>query len=185
MKKKIICIFLPVFGFILAYYLGYLFGNSLDNSNIILGSTKLVIEKSIEGEKNITSKEKNMPTELLGLSRDDLLEYMSKNLSYFAEEKEKIKGLMLVSFDKENVVIRKNVELIIEEELTTEKEIFNYLIKLNGDKITVYKKDSNTIFLETIIATEGLDFDSIKRLEQGIEIKNISELYRTLESFTT
>ena len=75
--------------------------------------------------------------------------------------------------------------MIIEEESTTEKEIFNYLIKLNGDKITVYKKDSNTIFLETIIATEGLDFDSIKRLEQGIEIKNISELYRTLESFTT
>ena len=75
MKKKIICIFLPIFGFVLAYYLGYLFGNSLDNSNIILktevesnnpivsidsgvdaasveqdiilGSTKLVIEKML------------------------------------------------------------------------------------------------------------------------------------------
>ena len=112
-----------------------------------------------------------MPTELLGLSRDDLLEYMSKNLSYFAEEKEKIKGLMLVSFDKENVVIRKNVELIIEEESTTEKEIFNYLIKLNGDKITVYKKDSNTIFLETIIATEGSDFIVLKDWNRVLKSK--------------
>lgn len=52
-------------------------------------------------------------------------------------------------------------------------------------KSEVESSNPNVIFLETIISKDGLDSDSIKRLEEGIEIKNISELYRTLESFTT
>ncbi len=88
MKKKIICIFLPILGFAFAYFIGYQVGIHMDNDNIIL-------------------------------------------------------------------------------------------------KSEVESSNPNVIFLETIISKDGLDSDSIKRLEEGIEIKNISELYRTLESFTT
>ncbi len=38
MKKKIICIFLPILGFAFAYFIGYQVGIHMDNDNIILKS---------------------------------------------------------------------------------------------------------------------------------------------------
>ena len=49
----------------------------------------------------------------------------------------------------------------------------------------MYKEDRTTVFLETVINIETIDSDSREKLKEGIPVKNISELYRILESFTT
>lgn len=84
--------------------------------------------------------------------------------------------------EKNKLVIRKSISIIEE---TTEEEKYKYYVTLQENKIIVYREDKTTIFLETSINVETLDTDSMDKLKQGIPVKNISELYRILESFTT
>ena len=114
-----------------------------------------------------------------------LIEYLGNNTRIFDEENEKIDSLMLVAMDKEQVVIRKTISVIEEETTTEEIIVYNYYVTLNDDKIIVYKEDRTTVFLETVINIETIDSDSREKLKEGIPVKNISELYRILESFTT
>ncbi len=56
---------------------------------------------------------------------------------------------------------------------------------LEDGAIVVYKQDKTTVFLETGIQDEELDENDKELLLQGIGVKNISELYRYLEGFTS
>ena len=56
---------------------------------------------------------------------------------------------------------------------------------LEDGAIVVYKQDKTTVFLETGIKDEELDENDKELLLQGIGVKNISELYRYLEGFTS
>ena len=212
-KKTIICLFGVVFGFIVVYGIGYKVGMSLKGGaivykdevydsnpavsyiedenvanieNIVVNSSmKFILEKYDLETKNITATNEKVPVQLLGMTREQLIEYLGNNTRIFDEENEKIDSLMLVAMDKEQVVIRKTISVIEEETTTEEIIVYNYYVTLNDDKIIVYKEDRTTVFLETVINIETIDSDSREKLKEGIPVKNISELYRILESFTT
>lgn len=213
-KKTIIWIFSIVFLLIIIYGIGYKVGLSLQSQNIVYkeqvyesnpvvynsesnqnvadvdsiivtSNMDLVLESYDTDTESLTTTTRSMPVQLLGMDRESIIEYIKNNNKIFIDGNEKIENLMLVSFDKEKVVIRKSVSIIKEEITTEEIEVYKYYVTLQENSIIVYKEDKTSIFLETAINTETLDTDSINKLREGIPVKNISELYRILESFTT
>lgn len=210
-KKKIICLFCFVLGMVLVYYLGYTIGKKYNNTNavtrewvyennpavysteegkeaantselIVSNSMSYILENYNINDKTIETAAQNVPSEFLGMNRQELIDYLKANKKKFADKGQQVQNIMLVSMEKDKLVIRKSISIIEE---TTEEEKYKYYVTLQENKIIVYREDKTTIFLETSINVETLDTDSMDKLKQGIPVKNISELYRILESFTT
>ena len=213
--ERYICILFVVSGFISAYIIGYKIGNKEednDNQNIVRESTykqsdmyrdnttdvaqsdsvvkedaTLVIETVNEKDKeNIVTNKLDIPVEMIGLTRNDIVEYLEEHSEYFDEKGEEIDSLLLVSFSPEQVVIRKNVHEVEMVIYTNEdSERYNYYIAFKQDKVIVYKKDKETVFIETGISFDMLDAETRASIEEGVWIENISVLYRYLESITS
>ena len=157
--ERYICILFVVSGFISAYIIGYKIGNKEednDNQNIVRESTyqqsdmyrdnttdvaqsdsvvkedaTLVIETVNEKDKeNIVTHKLDIPVEMIGLTRNDIVEYLEEHSEYFDEKGEEIDSLLLVSFSPEQVVIRKNVHEVEMVIYTNEdSERYNYYIE--------------------------------------------------------
>lgn len=214
--ERYICILFVVSGFIAAYIIGYKIGNRddykksnnenlisnvpyttndiLNNSTDVVNSesvvkedASLVIEicKAEESDKIISNKN-NIPVEMIGLTRKDIIEYLEEHRDFFDEKGEEIDSLLLVSFSPNQVVIRKNVhevETVIYSNENSKR--YNYYIAFESDKVIVYKKDKETIFIETGITYDMLDKETCESIEEGVWLENISVLYRYLESITS
>lgn len=161
--------------------------NASDNDIYLKESSTLVVESSMEGEGgNITSSELKLPLEMIGLDREGVIKYLQKNSDNFQEDGEEIVNLMLVSFSDSRVVIRKNVrekEVVIYPD--GESDRYNYYIGFKDNNIVVYKKDKETVFIETGITYDMVDKQTREKIEEGVWIENISVLYRYLESITS
>lgn len=158
-----------------------------NSESVVKDDAKLVIEICKEEEKDkITTEKRDIPVEMIGLTRSDVIEYLEDNTEYFDKKGEEIDSILLVSFSPEQVVIRKNiheVETVVYS--NEESERYNYYIAFKMDKVIVYKKDKETVFIETGITFDMLDNDTRESIEQGVWIENISVLYRYLESITS
>lgn len=155
--------------------------------NIVKEDAKLILEVCKQEDKeNITTSKLNIPVEMIGLTREGIVEYLSNNKEYFQEKGEEIDSLLLVSFSEDKIVIRKNVheaEMIIYTNEDSQR--YNYYIAFDMDKVMVYKKDKTTVFIETGITFDMLDRETRESIEKGVWIENISVLYRYLESITS
>lgn len=159
------------------------------SDNIILKHGAKYIVESYNSETDESSTyEDSLPVALVGLTRNEIIEYIGDNPDCFKEGDETVRNVMLVSFSENRVVIRKNVE---KSEETTAYD-FNvngnepkYYIFLIDNAVIVYKEDKTTVYMETGITAEELDETVAKELSMGVAVKNISELYRLLESYTT
>lgn len=159
------------------------------NSQVILKRTSqyvLEIYNNETGDSDVV--EDTVPVEFIGLDREEIIEFISGNTDFFKDEGEKIKNVMLVSFGEKRVVIRKTIEL--EEEETTynfnlASDEPNYYIFLIDNTVVVYKSDKTTVYMETGITRDELDEQVAAELSIGVSVKNISELYRLLESYTS
>ena len=214
--ERYICILFVVTGYITAYIVGYKIGNKDDkkivkqenvssenpytnnilnnattdvsnSENVVKEDAMLVIEICKEEEKDkITTEKRDIPVELIGLTRGDVIEYLEDNTEYFDKKGEEIDSLLLVSFSSEQVVIRKNIHEVETVVYSNEQsERYNYYIAFKLDKVIVYKKDKETVFIETGITFDMLDEDTRESIEKGVWIENISVLYRYLESITS
>ena len=159
----------------------------VNSESVVKDDAVLVIEICKENEKDkITTEKKDIPVEMIGLTRSDIIEYLEDNTEFFDKKGEEIDSLLLVSFSSEQVVVRKNiheVETILYS--NEESERYNYYIAFKLDKVIVYKKDKETVFIETGITFDMLDEDTRESIDKGVWIENISVLYRYLESITS
>lgn len=157
------------------------------SESVVKEEATLILEICKEEDKgNIITNKLDIPVEMIGLTRDGVMEYLAENSEYFKEKGEEIDSLLLVSFSPEQVVIRKNVheaEIIIYTNEDSQR--YNYYIAFNMDKVIVYKKDKETVFIETGITFDMLDRETRESIEEGVWIENISVLYRYLESITS
>lgn len=159
----------------------------VQSESVVKEDAKLIIEVCKQEDKdNLTTNKLDIPVEMIGLTREGIVEYLSKNNEYFKEKGEEIESLLLVSFSPDKVVIRKNVheaEVIIYTNEDSQR--YNYYIAFDMDKVIVYKKDKTTVFIETGITFDMLDRETRDSIEEGVWIENISVLYRYLESITS
>lgn len=92
--------------------------------------------------------------------------------------------------------IERNVELketevrqIVKQKeyIPTQKELmyYSYMIYQDGERLTVYKADSTTVFMETNILVDQLPDDVQEQLKMGIGFQTEDDLYDFLESYSS
>lgn len=189
------------------FYAGYRYGGSLDNDEIITladgtsymqGETKeelidhdteYVLESHNLDDDKITAKTENVPVELIGLSKKEVIDYITSHMEQFQEKGEEVKNISMISFSHDTLVLRKDVTDSIAISETIKKyqndNPYNYYMVLEDGYLIVYKQDKTMVFLETGIREDELDETDRAQLLQGVGVKNISELYRYLEGYTS
>ena len=110
-------------------------------------------------------------------------------MEQFQEKGEEVKNISMISFSHDTLVLRKDVTDSIAISETIKKyqndNPYNYYMVLEDGYLIVYKQDKTTVFLETGIREDELDETDRAQLLQGVGVKNISELYRYLEGYTS
>ena len=189
------------------FYAGYRYGGSLDNDEIITladgtsymqGETKeelidhdteYVLESHNLDDDKITAKTENVPVELIGLSKKEVIDYITSHMEQFQEKGEEVKNISMISFSHDTLVLRKDVTDSIAISETIKKyqndNPYNYYMVLEDGYLIVYKQDKTTVFLGPGIREDELDETDRAQLLQGVGVKNISELYRYLEGYTS
>ncbi|MFG6325674.1 MAG: hypothetical protein K1W00_02370 [Lachnospiraceae bacterium] len=154
---------------------------------IVKRNTKYTLETYYSDKDETVTENLNIPVELIGLDRNQVIDFIESNTSFFEETDKRILNVMLLSFSDKEVVIRRNVEKA--EEATTKynysAEVSKYYVVLEENGVVVYKEDKTTVYMETGITENEMDEAMVAELKYGVAIKNISELYRFLESITS
>lgn len=206
-KKQVLYILLMGIILVVLFFLGYQYGSHLGDTEIVtitgetdisMGETKdeiltidaeYVMESHDLESDDIRTESERLPVEFIGLSRSEVIDYISSHKKSFQEEGEEIQNISMISFSSDMLVLRKDVTKSLEISETVhqyENDVqYHYYMVLEDGYLVVYKKDKTTLFLETGITEDELDETDREQLVQGIGVKNISELYRYLEGFTS
>lgn len=148
-------------------------------SEIVLPSTNYILEVYDKSTNSLESQELNPPAYLVGLSREEIIEYLDEYMSDMTLS-EYNKGLIayeLQSFSEDEVVIRKSYD-------ATAVPFRFYVVVKNG-YVVVYNSDLKSIYNYTGIEASGLPEKDRIELSQGIYINSLEELYGLLESYTS
>lgn len=157
------------------------------NQTIVKRNTKYTLETYYSDKDETITENPSIPVELIGLDRNQVIDFIESNTSYFEETDKRILNVMLLSFSDKEIVIRRNVEEAEEEtkKYNFSAETSKYYVVLEETGVVVYKEDKTTVYMETGITENEMDEAMVAELKYGVAIKNISELYRFLESITS
>lgn len=211
MKKAAYIIFFFVLSacFVMVYYAGYYFATKQIDKNdavkisnvnednpalnedadpvdlsddiVITKNTEYILE-SYDLASDTNKKETlEIPVDLIGLNREEVINYISKNMEKFNSEDKVVVNVQLISFSSKSVVLRRSYESGSAEDLTE----YKYWLKAVDGYIVVYKEDKSTVYFNTHISVSLLPEEEQKNLEEGKYIKNIHDLYNYLQSYTS
>jgi hypothetical protein len=126
----------------------------------------------------VDEKEENVPVKYIGLDRDAMLEELA---SYDAnppltELEQGFESIELSSFSRDRVVVCKYYR---------EAEDEGFYLMVADHFIVVYKKDKETLYMNTDILLESLDETLQAEVIQGKYVENEEELYHFLESYSS
>lgn len=131
--------------------------------------------------KTGSTKEELLPTPsyLIGLTRDEVMQYLKEYLAdlSLSEFENGLVSFELVSFSKDNIVLRKTYN--------TESVQYKYYLKAVDGYIVAYYGDKKTVYNYTGVAVENLPLQDRLRLENGVSVKDLDELYSILESYSS
>lgn len=148
----------------------------------------LVIETYDLDKDELAAEEMQLPVEFIGLTKSDVIDFITCHKEQFQEEDEEIKNISMISFDYDRLVLRKEVTKAVKvsDIITPNQDVtYHYYMVIESGYLVVYKQDKTTVFLETGISRDDLNEEDVEMLLKGIGVKNISELYRYLESYTS
>lgn len=208
-KKGIIqagCLFLMTVFLVALFFVGYHYGKSGSQSEIVTVGQKnasqqesteeilaqgaeYVLESNHLDTDTMDTQTTTLPVEFIGLSKGEVIDYITSHKEQFQGKDEEIKNISMVSFSKDMLVLRKDVieNIAIREAVRKyeSNQLYHYYMVLEDGYLVVYKQDKTTLFLETGICEDELDENDKDQLLQGVGVKNVSELYRCLEGYTS
>ena len=118
-----------------------------------------------------------LPAELEGKNRDEVLSYLEKQNESFKEQEEGFLTLALVSFSEKELIVKKTYSSL-------QKEYDFYLTVENG-MVVIYKSDKKTLYRHTNMTLEEFPEDYREKIQEGCYIKDLTELYDLLENATS
>lgn len=157
---------------------GAVAADSIDQT-VILPTTKYILQSYNISTDDKTDETLNVPSYLIGLNRQGVIEYLDSYMKDMPwnEFREGLTAYELLLFSDKEVIIRKtyNPDLIQ----------YEYYIKALNGNIVVYYSDQKTVYEYTNMSINDLTEDEIAELEEGYFIKDLDELYATLEHYTS
>lgn len=127
----------------------------------------------------ITREESTIPAEIAGKTREELEQYFAAyNEAHEGEQNKEIpQQKELISFSKDQIVVRENY-LVVEEERS-------FFLKAEEGQVVVYHEDQKTPYEYTGIPVDSLPEEEKEKLEQGFFVKDEEELYSMLENLSS
>lgn len=142
---------------------------------IVTSKTEYVEESYNSDTGELTKTEKNVPVDLIGLNRNEVIDYLT---TYKEKSTDKaLVNIQLVSFSDQTLVIRKTICNI--------DELYSYFVISEYDIIKIYNSNRDTLFLDTGINISHFEEEYKTELEEGFYIETIHDLYNYLESITS
>ncbi len=128
-----------------------------------------------------TTKEEVLPTPsyLIGLTREDVIQYL-KDYMQDLPLNEFQKGLVsfeVMSFSTDNIVLKKTYD--------AEHVEYKYYLKEQNGYIVAYYGDQKTVFDYTGVSIENLSAFEQQKLQEGIAVRDLDELYALLENYSS
>jgi len=148
-------------------------------AEIILPSTNYILEIFDAKTNKVETQELNPPGYLVGLSREEVITYLSDYMNDMPLS-EHNKGLLsyeLVNFSADQIVLRKNYD-------ETQIAFLFYVVVKNG-YVVVFNSDMKSIFSYTHIEAKNLPEKDRIDLSSGIYINSKEELFGLLESYSS
>ena len=148
-------------------------------SEIILPSTRYIIELCDMKTNTTDIQESNPPGYLVGLTREEVLDYLESYMQDMTLS-EHNKGLIsyeLVRFSEDEVTMRKTYN--------EDTVPFRFYVVVKDGYVVVYNSDLKSVFDYTGIEAAKLSEKDRIALSKGIYINSKDELYGLLESFTS
>lgn len=138
--------------------------------------TKYIIEIYNKDTEESVREERTMPSEYAGMTREELESYIKKNLNEKKEEEgeEGLVGMELVSFSREELVIRK-----------TYQEGTGYILRLVDGEVAVFDKGKGDEYEKTGISQKVLSPEEVQALQEGYSVDSEKDLYSILENFSS
>lgn len=148
---------------------------SSPKTDIVKKDTEYIEEIYNTDTKEITKNTTNVPVEMIGLTRDKLIDYLT---TYKENSVDKtLLNIQLVSFSENTLVIRKTICNI--------NELYAYYIKSDYDIIKIYNTNKDTLLIDTGINISNFEEKYKIELEEGFFVETIHDLYNYLESITS
>jgi len=120
-----------------------------------------------------------MPSEYIGLTRDELIAYLEDYAEYPSEEDQEkfLEDIQLISYSDEEIIVRKSFK---PEEIP---ETFYLMVENN--MVNVYYKDKKTVYMYTDISLDTLPADVQSEIINIKYIRSPEELYNFLETYSS
>lgn len=154
---------------------------AVDNlDEVVVEPTTRYILQTYDLVKNDRLEEElRVPSYLVGLSRQEVIDYLESYMDDLPwnEFRDGLTSYELISFSKEEIVIRKTYNSNLVEYL--------FFIQAIDDKIVVFYSDQKTVYDYTNMSTYRLSEEEKSKLEEGYYIKDLDELYAVLENYTS
>lgn len=114
-----------------------------------------------------------MPSEYAGMTRRQMEDYLR---DYMKEEEleDGLKDMQLVSFSREELVIRK----VYQEES-------GFILRLVDGEVAIFQKGNEDNYEKTGISQNFLTEEDIRALEEGYSVETEKDLYSILENFSS
>ena len=151
---------------------------------VIKRDTEYIMEKYNTSDYTLTEQKIKVPVEMLGLNREELIQYVARyeakpttedlNNGFLSAE--------VISFSEEKIIIRKNYREPPEEKITEEN---CYILVAQRGVVTVYLNDYNHLYAVTEIVVSDLPEELQEEILDGKIIKGDKALYDFLEAYTS
>ena len=111
-----------------------------NNEAIIKSNTKYILEKYNASDYTLTEEEINVPVEMLGLSRTELIDYLKRyeESPTLEDINQGFLSVEVISFSDDKIIIRKNYEGLLEDDALKED---CYILVSERGYVSVYMND--------------------------------------------
>lgn len=155
-----------------------------NNEAIIKADTKYILEKYNASDYTLTEDEIDVPVEMLGLSRTELIDYLKRyeESPTLEDINRGFLSVEVISFSDDKIIIRKNYEGSLEDDALKED---CYILVSERGYVSVYINDYKTFYTYTDIKTDDLPESLRQEIMDGKILNTAKELYNFLETYTS
>lgn len=146
-----------------------------DEPEIICKSATYTEETYNTDTESYTKESISIPALYIGMTKDEVVDYIAESMKNNSDKT--LINMQLLSFSRENLVIRKTV--------CNPKNVYNYFAVSENEIIQIYTADKQTHFIDTGINISNIEEIYKEELEKGFYIETIHDLYKYLESITS
>lgn len=154
------------------------------SEDVVTRETEYIMEKYNLSDYTLKEQAIDVPIEMLGLNREELIDYVNRYEAAPTVEdmNDGFLNAEVISFSEERIIIRKNYTKPLEEEVSDEN---CYILVSERGMVAVYLNDYSHLYSVTDIKLSGLSEELQAEIMDGKILLGDKALYDFLEAYTS